>query len=158
MAQSSHFADKLHLMARGELVEAFSTANSEVSAAIVRMTKQRAVLLEMQKQMAARGLASDSHRSTHNQAVEALRQRHIEGKLTELDRQRLLDMAAREPEEAERLGRVHDEIFAELRPKVHALFRAATVEQAKLYPLRLPLPKQPGASSVRTLTMTCTNV
>lgn len=135
--KGAHFGAKLHLMAAGDLVQAYSAANNAITGAVTAVLLRRAALEDTQRQMNTLLQRVKFHDDAKEKAFETLRQKGREGSLDAASNQRLSNIWDAEHKAREELAKEHDELLTKLRGAQGDLLRFAQTEQEKVYPLLL---------------------
>jgi hypothetical protein len=91
--KTGHYSAKLNFVAKEELMEAMSVVNEAITKTIIKVASARQQLSELQKKIDAYDAFINDHRAARQLALQALRQKNIEGLVSTEVSDRLLRMA-----------------------------------------------------------------
>jgi len=137
--KTGHYSAKLNFMAKEELLDAMSVVNEAITKTVVKVAGARQHLTDLQQNISVYDDFIKDHRNGKELALQALRQKNVEGLVTTEVSDRLLRMVAAEGDEAARLTNVQNSLRAQLKEKAAQLAILAICEQGNLYPLLVPV-------------------
>lgn len=142
--KAGHYAAKANFIGQENLLDALSTLNAAVNESVIKVRIKRNALSEYSATIDRKRASMQHHYDSSDLYSRALRQRDVDGTLKQPDIDRLVKKAASEIERANLLFKECTEMNEEFKKRHSLLVDLALTEQARLYPLLIPI-----AESVR---------
>lgn len=136
---AAHYSAKIHLMAQPELIEAFSTFNRAVDAAVLEVRAERNAMIRIRDEMERLRERRNDHRSRYEAAFQAIRHRSLQVQLPQEEHQRLVGIMEAELGAKRQLEAEHDAWLPKLNAKMAETYVMAVDRQNMLYRLCVPV-------------------
>lgn len=140
--ENAHFAAKLHLMAEGELLAAFTEANQQITAAVLTIVDERLPAEQMQAQLGRMLETIKAHENARDKALDTLKQKGRDGNLDPATTDRLTKISTFEHGNRDAVAKQHDELLNQIQVHQRRLNLMALEAQMQTYPALMQVAKQ----------------